>query len=442
MCESAPYPLGVDSTSPSSTGRRLTERLLLVLGLLGAVLLIDGALRGELRHRLVGMGLGTLLLFPLGTRVVLGVRTLRHWTRLLLSSAVLLVGLLVVEFAVRVFDVRAISVPELMPDPALGHVRRPNRGGMDAWGFRNESVPDRADVVCIGDSQTYGANIRAMDTWPRALARHTGLVVYNLSQGGYGPLQHLALTERALELSPRVVVVAFYQGNDLVDAHRVAGLEHWESMRDPTLAYSVPGDVPGYDLRSLNLAMGLVDGLTARSRLLGCLVQHLKLQFKVNPALAGLFRDANPPESFEDARVPTFFNPDYRLQTIDLRQPDVRDGLRITGLCLEGMQAACRERGVELVMLYLPNKEVAYGRWLAQRGEQRSERMRVLGEAGRGTADAVLALAGELGLRVIDTTPALIAALDEGIACWPPNSDDHFSPQGCERIAALLSREL
>lgn len=421
---------------------RITGRVLLCLGVLGAALLIDGALRGEMRHRLVGIGLGTLLLVPLGTRVVLGERTLRHWTKLLLSFAVLLVGWLVVEVAVRVFDVNAISVPELMPDPVLGHVRRPNRGGMDAWGFRNERVPDRADIVCIGDSQTYGANVRAMDAWPRALARHTGLEVYSLSEGGYGPLQHLALTERALELSPRVVVVAFYQGNDLVDAHRVAGLEHWKGMRDPTLAYSVPGDVPGYDLRSLNLAMGLVDGLIARSRLVGCLVQHLKLQLKVNPALAGLFQDADPPERFDDARVPTFFNPDYRLQTIDLRQPDVRDGLRITGLCLESMQALCRERGAELVLLFLPNKEAAYGRWLAQRGEALSERMRALGAAERETADEILALGRKLGLRVIDTTPALIAALDEGIACWPPNSDDHFSPLGYERIAALLLREL
>lgn len=425
-----------------SRQNRIARRILALLAFAGAVFLIDGALRGELRHRLAGIVLGGALIFPLGSVAVLGPRLLGTWRKVLLSAFALLSALALAEIAVRALDLRAVSVAQLVPDPVLGHAHEPGRAGMDAWGFRNEGVPQRADVACVGDSQTYGANIRARDTWPRALARDAGLVTYSLSLGGYGPLQYAVLTERALELAPRAVVVAFFLGNDLVDAHRFAGLEHWSALRDAALGYREPDDVPRGDQRSLNLTMALLDGLMARSRVLGRLGEDLKLQLKVNPALARLFRGAVQPTSFEQGRVSTHFTPEYRLGSIDLGRAEARDGLRITEVCLERMSEACRTRGVELVLLLLPTKEAVYARWLAERGDARAASLSALASAERAAAARVVALAHARSILVVDPTDELLGALEGDVACWPSNSDGHFNPQGCERVAAALWREL
>ena len=54
----------------------------------------------------------------------------------------------------------------------------------------------------------------------------------------------------------------------------------------------------------------------------------------------------------------------------------------------------------------------------------------------------MLDLARERGVRVVDPTPELLDALQSDRACWPPNSDGHFNPQGCECVASALWPEL
>src|SRR3954462_2215482 len=39
--------------------------------------------------------------------------------------------------------------------------------------------------------------------------------------GGYGPVQYLVLTDQALQLSPKTIVVGLYLGNDLYDAYHL-----------------------------------------------------------------------------------------------------------------------------------------------------------------------------------------------------------------------------
>jgi hypothetical protein len=53
-----------------------------------------------------------------------------------------------------------------VPDERL--IFRPNPAipGHDSKGFRNPEVPPKAQIVALGDSQTYGTGIDAMDTWP------------------------------------------------------------------------------------------------------------------------------------------------------------------------------------------------------------------------------------------------------------------------------------
>src|SRR5262245_54826934 len=109
---------------------------------------------------------------------------------LILGSATvtLLLGELLARSVVHPGD---FLIATLVENPALGLRTAPNTTGHDALGFRNAEVPQRAAVVAIGDSMTYGDGVTYDSTWPRFLGNLLNEPIYNMSMGGYGPLQYL-----------------------------------------------------------------------------------------------------------------------------------------------------------------------------------------------------------------------------------------------------------
>src|SRR6267142_847266 len=106
------------------------------------------------------------------------------------------------------FDPVDFLQPELVRHPVLGRVVAPGSAGHDAWGFRNPEVPACADLIAIGDSQTYGVSAPRTGSWPAQLGRLRGETVYNLALGGYGPPDYLYLLDTyAPRLSPEQVVI-------------------------------------------------------------------------------------------------------------------------------------------------------------------------------------------------------------------------------------------
>jgi len=110
---------------------------------------------------------------------------------------------------------------------ALGYVLDPVFRDADGAGFRNPEDVGHAELVALGDSHTYGFNVRREDNWPSQLAAAAGLSVYNYGMGGYGVLQHFWLLDHALERKPRNVIVGLYLPNDLADTCRMAATEFW-----------------------------------------------------------------------------------------------------------------------------------------------------------------------------------------------------------------------
>ncbi len=104
-------------------------------------------------------------------------------------------------------------------------------GPHDILGFRNHRVLNVADVVTIGDSMTYGNNVRLEENWPSVLQQHLGsrkMDVYNMSTGGWAAVQYLDMFTNAVLFQPGVIVVAFYTGNDPVESFQAAyGIESW-----------------------------------------------------------------------------------------------------------------------------------------------------------------------------------------------------------------------
>src|SRR5262249_43794524 len=132
--------------------------------------------------------------------------------RIALVAGSLAVAVLLCEAGARLLlDPVDYLSPQLLRDDVLGMTLPAGSGGHDAWGFRNPSVPERADAVALGDSHTYGNGAKRNEAWPAVLEQLTGQRVYNLGMGGYGPNQYRYLLEKkGLSLKPRTVVCGLY----------------------------------------------------------------------------------------------------------------------------------------------------------------------------------------------------------------------------------------
>ncbi|MEJ2013520.1 MAG: GDSL-type esterase/lipase family protein [Anaerolineales bacterium] len=93
---------------------------------------------------------------------------------------------------------------------------------INALGFRGEDpVPERVDVVALGDSFTFGVGTQY--PWPELLARDTGMTVLNLGMGGTDPPKFVnPLIEFGLPREPQYVVLAYFEGNDLYTCYQPA----------------------------------------------------------------------------------------------------------------------------------------------------------------------------------------------------------------------------
>ena len=118
-------------------------------------------------------------------------------------------------------------------DPVLNHRIPAGGSGHDDWGFRNSEVPDKADILAVGDSMTYGVMAKSFESWPAQLEDRTDQRVYNAALGGYGPLHYLhILKARAPDLQPEKAIVMLYAGNDLMDAYNLAySNDAWAAYR-------------------------------------------------------------------------------------------------------------------------------------------------------------------------------------------------------------------
>lgn len=318
--------------------------------------------------------------------------------------------------------------PQLEPHPVLRHVIVPGSAHHDAWGFRNARVPERVEILAIGDSQTYGVSAPASRSWPAWLAELTGRSVYNMSLGGYGPPDYrYLLDELGVRLSPQVVVIGFYFGNDLSRAGDVAaGRER-----------------PSRALRERDDPRFLGD---LRSWLAGHSVLYQAIKFETPVLVEALrFREAAQRDDVVAVEHPvarTFLTPELRLSVLDQERPRNRRGLDATLDTFDAIHATCRERGIRCVVLLIPTKESVY--WeLVQEGSPAASyaplsRLVAQEEAVR---EALIDHFWSRGIEWVDPLPALRRAVGER-RLYPANADGHPNGEGYRVIASAVRDEL
>ena len=334
----------------------------------------------------------------------------------------------------------------LVSDSVLGHRIRPLTTGHDALGFRNREVPGHANVVAIGDSFTYGVSAPRDGSWPQQLSGLLGETAYNMGLGGYGPLQYLQLARTtARQLNPRVWVVGFYFGNDLMDSYYVAhGLSHWKEWR---LSVRPSGDLTEFDKAGMagpkKRFAGLRDWLSRHSLLYSVaratVLQHLGSQEREE-----MVRQSAPDVQWswrDPARVDvrTVFTPQVRLAAVNLDSGPVREGLQISQRALAAIQTEADNQSVRLILVLIPTKERAYCAQLKLTATTLPASHAALCVAEDKTKAELMRYVGERGIHTVDATQALEAQIERHVQLYPVNSDGHLQSSGYAVIAKLAA---
>ena len=371
-------------------------------------------------------------------------------------------GTRVVESNLEKVQLRGASFGqvETIYDPKLGLRIAPNAAGHDANGFRNSSIPGHVDIVALGDSQTWGQNVRINEAWPQKLGQVSGMSIYNMGVNGYGPVEYLALTDQAIKFSPKVIVIGLYFGNDLWDAyHAVYSRETFQSWRSPELSKSLSADVVSEKANHiLEETNRLSEGLRSDSTpwLFEWLGHHSAIGRVLSDrghwpgqtagAKAAALRKAM--ERFPDYGVAydsgdchTILTTSYRLQAVDPAEVRIREGLRITKRALENIQELATSHQIRLIVLLLPTKELVFADRLKSFGRIDSLYGRLI-EAETLDRDELKNYCAAERIEVVDALPALSAAVASDKQIYPESGDGHPNSGGYAVIAETLKAGL
>lgn len=262
--------------------------------------------------------------------------------------------------------------PKLISDTILRWKVKPGSGGHDDWGFRNVEVPTSADIVTIGDSMTYGNMATAEQSWPSWLGHMTESRVYNLALGGYGPVDYRYLmSEKAIKLKPRLVIVGFYLGNDVFDSYRSAySRDYWSFLRSPdvvAVATDRPAGVGGRgngrwrsNIEAMRLWMGRY---SVFYRMAGVSLAGLVRPFVWN--VLGVREGVIVVDDPERGLVTLI---DLKEMRLNLEDPKVVEGLRITLDSFDAIRQECREHGIAMMIVLMPTKVSVFVDYLAELG--------------------------------------------------------------------------
>ncbi len=339
----------------------------------------------------------------------------------------------------------------------------------DAEGFRNARVRERIDVAALGDSFTDAMTLPVEDAWPTRLERKTGMAVQNYGTAGFGPQQELlTLKEYAARHHPRVVVLAYFAGNDVFDAEAFD-----EFARS---AGAVRRAVQGWQIKDV---VSRADNwfLVSALRAAGTWMAKLeRAEARVDAAPSAPAGRAETTRAASDATVPGVafdrgmftaavngramrwaFMPPY-LNTLTFSERDLaaRTGWALTRQAIAEMQDVSRGIGARFVVMFLPFKSQVYLPWLAQSSAapELARDLQFYLPDNPGTPDVAAMLRNRLaqnrlmrrfcderGIPLLDTTDALTEQFTAGENVYFPD-ESHLNERGHAVVADALAAYL
>jgi hypothetical protein len=139
---------------------------------------------------------------------------------------------------------------------------------------------------------------------------------------------------------------------------------------------------------------------------------------------------------------PTVFTPAYRLLALNLEEPRIEEGLRITKEMILQMQNTASAKKCKLLVLFIPTKESVYGQMVQKHKVQTPNSYKKLLEMEARNCDFINGYCRSHGVSYFDLKTALSNALADGQQIYPAGGDGHPTEQGYAVIASAVSEEL
>jgi lysophospholipase L1-like esterase len=381
-----------------------------------------------------------------------------------LKNSLLVIFSLALALALGEFVVRVYFPEETRKDDKLGFIGNPG-GQIDHKGFRNSIGLSQADIVAIGDSQTYGNNAETpAEAWPQVLGGLQDKSVYQMAFGGYGPIQYRALFETAVAMQPERIIVGLYLGNDLHDAYSMACRnENWQdyctadfvpeegsqAARDAKLSTQYGLSPDSWRLKIIKIRLAIRE----KSRLYAFFGDATRgLREKIGLAekkddISKRINDfaASSPDSllYEYGEgLTTVMSDAYRLAALDPEDKRTKVGLEIIKRTFAEMKALAQEKGVAFTVVVIPTKEMVYYEYAKTSGRHDLARLDNITSKEKELSENIFSFFKEQDIAFRYVLPDLAQAISEGKAIYPKVLDGHPTALGYTVIAKSLDKFL
>lgn len=360
------------------------------------------------------------------------------------------------------------TAPQFISDERFRVVPNPQFPEHDSNGFRNPKVLDKADIVAVGDSFTYGTRVAPCQSWPSQMSRLSDQSVYNMSFGGYGAVEGLMLLERAIRMDPAVIVFATYNGNDLVEAYNAVYIRNLfpefktqnTAKKDAIemLERSDPLDVKITEITRLMWSgptyQNSRSAASSQKTSPWKMVKQLKLMkffFTIENAVQKTFVDT-PAYRFQNAKknnnklyevfdtqnFKTLFTPAYRRVAMNLDDARIEEGLNISLQAIKRMSEMSQSNSIHYLVLLIPTKERVFYELYPEYNMKPSESMSWLMKEEEQIRSRTMSFLDENHISYIDLLPVLRNCFKSGQPPYFMDSDGHFNAKGQGAVAEVV----
>jgi len=352
-----------------------------------------------------------------------------------------------------------LSLDPVIPDGKSGFRWNKDYPEHDRNGFRNKSVPDTVSIVALGDSQTYGVSVSRDQAWPQRLAMLSNVPTYNMGIPGWGPTQSLAVLGQAMAFKPKLIIEAFYAGNDLFDSYQAV----YKTKELPDLKTSdervgkALSDAENMDPFDKKISRetetppartALRDFLAEHSKLYGLLrvvriVVNEQTKHELDWASIKQGTTGKPYyQIFDNGTLRTILTPNYRLVALDLNDSRIREGQRISLEAMRLMQRQAQAANAEFIVLLIPTKELVFKEVLYENVVDPPKTYQTLIANEEFMWQRTKDFLTDHGILFIDALPALRQRLRSGTQPYAMSSDGHPNAIGHQAIAEYLRTEI
>jgi hypothetical protein len=248
------------------------------------------------------------------------------------------------------------------------------------------------------------------------------------------------MEELALSFQPKVIITGFYLGNDLRDSFRaVYDISMWKELRKPGFYSDEPEEEIDDQDGGIDFSIGdFLSGHSVLYRLISSsfIGDNLRQMRRLNRGQEiVMFKD-------EQSGINTGFTPDHRLKGLDLDDPEVREGLKLSLEFFNRMNELAKKNDIRFIVVIIPTKERVFSSYIENNENLlASEKIDRLIQNEREVDRIIRDYFTEHGIEYIDVLGPLKARTDKD-QLYPNNFGGHSNENGYRIIAESVKNYL